>query len=143
PAQTGWVGVSATGRLPEAGGSVAVLPGTSGLDRLQLSGWLREQSLRVVPARTPQQFADAVASGRADAGITERFVAATLSLGTGLTLFLLPEDRFAHYTMALGLWKGDQTLKRAVETALAALDASGELAALTGRYGLDDAINPY
>ncbi len=53
PAETGWVGISATGRLPEANGSVAVLPGTSGLDRLQLSGWLREQALRVVPTRTP------------------------------------------------------------------------------------------
>ena len=143
PAETGWVGISATGRLPDANGNVAVLPGTSGLDRLQLSGWLREKALRVVPTRTPQQFADALASGRADAGITERFVAATLNLGTDRALFWLPEDRFAHYRMALGLWKGDQTLKRAIETAIAALNSSDEIAALAARYGLDDAVTPY
>lgn len=142
-AETGWVGISATGQLPEAGGSVAVLPGTSGLDRPQLSGWLREQALRVVPTRTPQQFADALAGGRAEAGITERFVAATLNLPADSALFWLPEDRFAHYRMALGLWKGDQTLKRAIEAAIAALDSSGAIAALVERYGLDDAVSSY
>lgn len=142
PAETGWVGISITGRLPEAG-SVAVLPGTSGLDRLQLSGWLREQSLRVVPTRDPQQFADALASGRAAAGITERFIAATLTLPADRALFWLPGERFPRYRMALGLWKGDQTLKGAIVTALGVLDASGATAALALRYGLDDAVGSY
>jgi len=64
PIETGWVALSNTGQLPAAGGSVVVLPGTSGLDRLQLSGWLRRQSLQVIPARSPQQFVDVLASGR-------------------------------------------------------------------------------
>lgn len=136
PAETGWVGVSRSGQLPAAGGTVAVLPGTSGLDRLQLSSWLREQSLRGVPARTPQQFADVLAGGQAEAGITERFVASTLNLGADQKLFWLPADRFPRYRMALGLWKGDQTLKRAIESALESLAASGALSALESTYGL-------
>ena len=136
PVETGWVGVSASGALPTAGGSVAVLPGTSGLNRLELSSWLREKGLVVVPTRSPQQFADALASGRAEAGITERFVAAAMSLPASLQLFWLPDERFAPQRMALGLWKGDQTLKRAVDNALGEIDSSGQMDEILGRYRL-------
>jgi len=136
PAETGWVGISRSGSLPEAGGSVVVLPGTSGLDRLQLSSWLRQRGLRTVPARNAQQFAEALATGRADAGITERFVATSLSLGSQLTMFWLPEADFPHYRMALGLWKGDQTLRRAIVSGLQSLADSGGVEALETRYQL-------
>lgn len=137
PIETGWVGVSKSGQLPAAGGSVVVLPGTSGLDRLQLSGWLRQQALQVIPARSPQQFAEALASGRAEAGITERFLTATLALAPGEQVFWLAEAQFPRFRMALGLWKGDQTLKRAVAAALEAITASGEMAALEARYRIE------
>lgn len=136
-AETGWVGISRTGQLPRAGGRVAVLPGTSGLDRLDLSRWLREQSLQAVLARNPQQFAEALSSGRVDAGITERFVAATLNLPTDYTLLWLPEDRFPRYRMALGLWKGDQTLKRAIVSAMGSLVTSSVISTISTNYGLD------
>lgn len=135
PIETGWVGVSKTGRLPGAGGTVTVLPGTSGLDRLALSSWLRQQALKVIPARSPQQFIEVLASG-ADAGITERFLAAAMSPPAGARTFWLGEP-FPRVRMALGLWKGDQTLKRAVVAALQAIDASGEVAALESRYRLE------
>ena len=137
PIETGWVGVSRSGQLPAAGGSVVVLPGTSGLDRLQLSGWLRQQALQVIPARSPQQFAEVLASGRAEAGITERFLTATLALPPGEQAFWLADAQFPRFRMAFGLWKGDQTLKRAVAAALEAIAASGETAALEARYRIE------
>ena len=137
PIETGWVGVSTSGRLPAAGGAVVVLPGTSGLDRLQLSGWLRQQSLQVILARSPQQFVDALASGRAEAGITERFLTAAMALPAGQRAFWLGDTQFPRFRMAFGLWKGDQTLKRAVAAALQAVEASGALAALQARYHIE------
>jgi len=133
-AETGWVGISPTWQLPAAGGTVAVLPGTSGLDRLALSGWLREQQLAVVPMRNAQQFTEALQSGRAQAGITESFVAGTLNLGPDQRIFWLPDDRFPHYRMALGMWKGDQTLKTAIASALGELERSGAIDGIESRY---------
>jgi ABC-type amino acid transport substrate-binding protein len=137
PIETGWVALSNSGQLPAAGGSVVVLPGTSGLDRLQLSGWLRRQSLQVIPARSPQQFVEVLASGRAAAGITERFLTAGMALPPGSRTFWLPDAQFPRFRMALGLWKGDQTLKRAVLSALQATEAAGELEALESRYHVE------
>ncbi|CAN7651569.1 transporter substrate-binding domain-containing protein [Devosia sp. LjRoot16] len=137
PIETGWVGVSKSGQLPAAGGSVVVLPGTSGLDRLKLSGWLRQQSLQVIPARSPQQFAETLASGRAAAGITERFLTAGMALPEGVRAFWLAEAQFPRFRMAFGLWKGDQTLKRAVAAALQRLEAAGDMAALEARYHIE------
>lgn len=137
PIETGWVGVSSSGQLPATGGSVVVLPGTSGLDRLALSGWLRQQALSVIPARSPQQFVETLASGRTAAGITERFLTAGMALPAGTTRFWLPEAQFPRFRMAFGLWKGDLTLKRAVVSALEAIAASGEMAALEARYHVE------
>lgn len=137
PIETGWVGLSGTGQLPAAGGGVVVLPGTSGLDRLQLSGWLRQQALQMIPARSPQQFVETLASGRAQAGITERFLTAAMALPDGIRPFWLEDARFPRFHMAFGLWKGDQTLKRAVAEALAAIAASGDMAALEASYHIE------
>lgn len=140
-AETGWVGISREGTLPAAGASVAVLPGTTGLDRLALSSWLRKEGLVVVPARNVGQLRQILQDGTVTAGLTERFAAGELGLaGEGFELFWLPEQNFPHYRMALGLWKGDQTLRRGIVAALDALRQAGELARLAERYGLDDAI---
>ncbi|WP_055045582.1 substrate-binding periplasmic protein [Devosia sp. A16] len=136
PIESGWVGVSTTERLPAAGGAVTVLPGTSGLDRLALSGWLRQRGLRVIPARSPQHFVELLASGGAEAGITERFLTSTMALPAGARAFWL-DPRFPPVRMALGLWKGDQTLKRAVAEALEAIGDTGELEALETRYHVE------
>lgn len=135
PVETGWVGVGKGAELPAPGAAVAVLAGTSGLDRLQLSGWLRRNGWRIVQTRTPPQFVEALASGAASIGITERSAIAALALPADSKPFPLPAAEFPQYRMAFGLWKGDQTLKRAITAALAALTRSGQLAALEDRYG--------
>ncbi|MET3924522.1 transporter substrate-binding domain-containing protein [Devosia sp. 2618] len=140
-AETGWVGISPTGAMPPSGSVVGVLPGTSGLDRLALSSWLRQQGLRAQLMTSADELGRALAAGTIAAGITERFVASSLSIDTNLNpIFWLDESVFPHYRMALGLWKGDQTLKRAVANALTTLANSGVTEALRHRYGLDGNI---
>jgi len=141
-AETGWVGISADGQLPASGASVAVLPGTAGLDRLALSGWLRKQGLRAQLVPSADAFERALQNGAVPAGITERFVAANLDLNqTGLRTFWLDDPVFPRYRMALGLWKGDQTLKRAVLQALDSLRGAGTLDTLAESYGLNAQIS--
>lgn len=135
PIETGWAGVGKTAKLPAAGASVVVLAGSSGLDRLQLSGWLRRNGWRTLPARSAPQFVGALESGAASFGVTERSGLAALALNAELQVFALPAAEFPQYRMAFGLWKGDQTLKRAVDDAIGKLQRSGELAALADRYG--------
>lgn len=136
--ETGWVGISRTGELPPAGSTVLVLPGTSGLNRVTLSTWLRSQGLRGQLAQGAAELLQALDGGLASAAITERFVAGALDPEVhGYQVFWLPQDAFSRMSMALALWKGDQTLRRAVGTALQDLQANGALEKLRRRYDLE------
>lgn len=137
-ARTGWIGFSATGAMPPAGSVVAVLPGTSGLDRVALSSFLRGQQLRAQLVRSPAELEQALASGSAVAAITERFLATGMNIdATAFRAFWLEGEGFVSFPMALGVWKGDQTLKRAVDQAVETLEKSGEMERLRDRYGVD------
>jgi len=140
PAETGWVAISGNGEMPAPGATIAVLPGTAGLDRVKLSGWLRANGWRARGTSTPVQFRQALEAPGIAAGIAERFVIDSLHLDEeNFRSFWLPEQDFPRYRMAIGLWKGDQTLKRAVSNAIDTLSKSGAIATLQQRYDLLDA----
>lgn len=139
--ETGWVAVSADGRLPEKGATIAVMPGSSGLDRLALSGWLRTDGYVAKPVYNLQSLAETLATGQASAAILERFVADQLhDIFPDSVLFWPPTDKLMHYQMAFGLWKGDDTLRRAVAAQIDRLATSGALDALQQKYGLGSAL---
>lgn len=139
--ETGWVAISRDGVMPPSGSSVAVFAQSSGLGRVTLSSWLRAKGLRAVRAASAQAAMDAVANGSAAIGISERFALARLDPeAVGLRRDWLTDDGFAHNKMALGLWKGEQTLWRAVVGAVDALREGGELQQLRVRYGLDGSL---
>ncbi|KKB80609.1 hypothetical protein VW29_16490 [Devosia limi DSM 17137] len=145
--ETGWVVVSRGGTLPAAGATVAVLPATSGFARVALSSWLRGRGWQVQRAANPAALLESVADDQASIGITERFLISTGDAAErGLSVAWLTEEGFARNQMALGLWKGDQTLWRAVNGVVDAMKADGSLEALRHRYGLsgglDDAPEP-
>ncbi len=54
--------------------------------------------------------------GKIDGAIMERYAAASIDTSRGYSAFWLPRQDFERYRMALGLWKGDQTLYRAVHS---------------------------
>ena len=137
-ARTGWIGLSASGAMPAAGSVIAVLPGTSGLDRVTLSTWLRQQKVRAKPVRSAAELSQALLSGEAAGAITERFLASSIDLDPqAFVPFWVEGAGFTSFPMAIGLWKGDQTLKRAVDEAVIKLEDSGVLEQLRLNYGVD------
>jgi ABC-type amino acid transport substrate-binding protein len=134
---TGWVLVAPAPVEVGPGRRFAVLPGSGRLDRIALSGYLRGAGAAASLVRDPATLAAAVAGGRADAGIAERFAAGQVLAGhPDWTLAWLAPDRLPAYPLALGLWKGDTTLKRAIERELALMERDGSLAALRTRYAV-------
>lgn len=134
-AETGWALVF--GSMPESleGTAVAVYTGASGLDRIALSRFLRNEGARAVSIRSTEELVSGLASGRFEAGVTEALLARQLAGEHGWTVQWLPmhDERVA---MAFGLWRGDTTLKRAIVRAMKDIERSGELAAILARYEL-------
>ena len=128
-AQTGWAFVlpGPIGQL--AGRRVGVLVGISGLDRLALSRYLREQKVEV----TILADAGELVSGPARPHI--RFRGDGISCWPrrspsreGWKVEWAPAP-LGRYPLVLGLWKGDLTLKRAIVSGLDRLERNGNVAA--------------
>lgn len=133
-AETGWATLSpAPLEGGVAGRTVGVLTILSGLDRIGLSGYLRAEgaSARILP--DAGALVAAIAGGEVSAGITEALLAGSLARPHGWTVALLPPE-VARYRLVFGLWKGDLTLKRAIDRAFAELEAEGEIDAILDAY---------
>ena len=132
-AQTGWVAIEPGPTADLAGRAVGVLPGSAGIDRLALSRTLRAAGVAATIVHSPDELAAGLADGRFAAGVTEALIASGIAAGHDWTIRPLP-GLAAVYPVVFGLWKGDLTLKRAVDGALADLEADGTAAAITARY---------
>lgn len=132
-ATTGWASLSPepVDRLDER--EIGVLTMISGLDRIGLSSYLRANgiSARIFPRA--DAFVAAIKSGEVTAGVTEALLAASVARDQGWTVRLMPSE-LARYRLVFGLWKGDLTLKRAIEEAFAELAAEGEIDAILDEY---------
>jgi hypothetical protein len=75
-------------------------------------------------------------AGDYDAAITEALLASTTFSNTNLAITVLgpPLERIP---LGMGFWKGDLTLKRAVQSTIANIRADGTLTRLADRYDLD------
>lgn len=162
--QLGWMLLSPEGQRPKKGDQIFVIPGNTGLNRLELSGWLRNQGLSAHPISMlagEKEIVRQVMSGLGDKSfkglVAENFTACSLlkamdkeSDVKSSWLFTRGEAETASdsannmggqtYSMALSLWKGDVTLKRAVEKAMKKLDKSGATTNLRKFYMGDSII---
>jgi ABC-type amino acid transport substrate-binding protein len=132
-AQTGWAFV-----LPEPLGDVAghragVLVGISGLDRLALSRFLREQKVEVTIVSNAGELVQGLRDGKFDFGVTEFLLAGQIASREGWKVDWAPPP-LGRYPLVLGLWKGDLTLKRAIDSSLEKLERDGTVAAILSRY---------
>lgn len=133
--ETGWALVlpdAASGpTLGEA--TVGFLPGSTGLDRIALSSYFRSAgaTVRLLPDQAAATAA--LKDGSIDMIATEALLARRLAGINDWTASYLPLDR---YPIAFGLWKGDLTLKRALERELARLRDDGALDRIRGSYDL-------
>lgn len=138
--ETGWVAVSKEPATPQEGQVWAVWPGSSGLDRIALSSWLRERGIRPVLLQSPDQIVDLIESGQIYGAIVERLIAAPLVSGQAYAMTWLAPETFTPVQLSQGLWKGDQTLYRAARQAMEKIRASDWYGEAKVRYGLDAPI---
>ncbi|MGU3576070.1 substrate-binding periplasmic protein [Brucellaceae bacterium C25G] len=160
----GWMLLSPEGYFPQKEDQFFVIPGNTGLNRLELSSWLRNQGLIARPVsmrngekQVAQQVFTEIANGNVKGLVAENFTACSLlqSQGKGTNVkaswvFSDNDENTAAeqgeniagqtYSMALGLWKGDVTLKRAVEKAMKDLDKDGQITKLREFYMGDSVI---
>ena len=82
---------------------------------------------------TPEELTSGLADHRFDAGVTEALLAGRLAADRGWSVAWATAD-LPRYGLVFGLWKGDLTLKRAIDDAMADLAANGTTAAILRRY---------
>lgn len=132
-ARTGWAMISPK-PLTELGGlNIGVLTLVSGLDRIGLASFLRKADVQPQLVRRPEELVAGIAERRFNAGITEAMLATRLAADNGWAAAWMPPE-LGRYNLVFGLWKGDVTLKRAIDQAFADLAADGTIAAILARY---------
>jgi polar amino acid transport system substrate-binding protein/cystine transport system substrate-binding protein/membrane-bound lytic murein transglycosylase F len=113
--------------------NIGVLTLVSGLDRIGLSSNLRKAGARAQIVTRPEDLVASIAEHRFDAGITEALLATRLAADNHWSATWMPPE-LARYNLVFGLWKGDITLKRAIDQAFSDLAADGTIAAILARY---------
>ena len=137
---TGWALIADEGvTIDTLTGPVGFFAGLTGLDRIALGQFLRQRDLAATIEVDAGSLRAGLEAGEYQGAITEGLLAAQTFGQTGFTVSILgaPLDRFA---LGMGFWKGDLTLKRAVEGALARIGADGTLVAIAERYGLESDV---
>jgi ABC-type amino acid transport substrate-binding protein len=131
--ETGWA-LLAT-EIPAGLGDkkVGFYAGLAGLDRIALSRFLQSQKARVEIVPSAEALADALRTGRLDAGVTEALTARQIAGTIEAQVAWLPES-LGRYPVALGLWKGDLTLKRRLAEIIEDLESQGLPGELARRY---------
>jgi ABC-type amino acid transport substrate-binding protein len=133
-AQTGWAFVLPKSTFGElAGRRAGVLVGISGLDRLALSRFLREQRVEVTIVSDAAELAQGLREAKFDFGVTEFLLAGRIAAHEGWKVEWAPAP-LVRYPLVLGLWKGDLTLKRSIISGLDKLERNGDVAAIMSRY---------
>jgi ABC-type amino acid transport substrate-binding protein len=138
-AQTGWALMGRKLPADIQGRRVGVLTGISGLDRLALSSYLRARNAELIVTPDVAEFVAGLRDGRFEVGITEWLLAGQLAARNGWSVAWMPAE-LPRYPVALGLWKGDLTLKRAIADGLEKLRRDGEVARIMARYVGDGRI---
>ncbi len=136
-AETGWALLAPKLPADISGLRVGVLTGVSGLDRLALSRHLRARNAQVTIVPSAADLVQGLRAGRFDVGVTESLLAGALAAREGWSVAWADswaDAALPRYPVAFGLWKGDLTLKRAIEHGMSDLRRSGEMARIIGRY---------
>ena len=132
-AKTGWAIISPKPVSGLKGLNIGILTLVSGLDRIGLATYLQGSGARYQVVRTPEELTTGIAQHRFDAGITEALLAGRLATDNKWVAAWMPPE-IARYNLVFGLWKGDLTLKRAIDQAFAELTADGTVARIVAGY---------
>jgi ABC-type amino acid transport substrate-binding protein len=132
-AQTGWA-ILAMQPIPDLHGrKIGVFTPPSGLDRIVLASHLRAAEAQAMIVPSAAALITGLRERRFEAGVTEKLLADQIAASENLIADWLPGD-LPRYPVAFGLWKGDLTLKRALEGGLDRLTHDGTVPAILARY---------
>jgi len=131
--ETGWAFILPTPLTDLQNRRAGVLAGVSGLDRIGLARYLREQMVELTIVPGAAELIGGLRDGRFEFGVTERLFADQLAFREGWGVEWAPPP-LPRYPVVIGLWKGDLTLKRAIVDGLEKLERDGEMAAIIARY---------
>lgn len=137
---TGWALIAPSGTTIETVESpVGFMAGLTGLDRIGLGQYIRQRGITATIVNDAATLRSRMEAGDYDTAITEALLANTIFSDSDLDITVLgaPLERIP---LGMGFWKGDLTLKRAVESTLAEIRADGTLVQLAENYGLDAGI---
>lgn len=134
--ETGWAVVFPDGERSLQGATVAFHAGTSGLDRISLSRALQASGAQVRIVSSSRDLERMLAQREVDAAVTESLLARQIAWDAGYAVAWMPG--LERSPLAFGLWKGDLTLKRALERAMAEVDRDGTMAEILGKYEVSD-----
>lgn len=137
--ETGWAALATAGTRSLRGAKVGFFAGTSGLDRIALSRFLQSQGATVTVLNSRAALVAGLTSGEFTIGVSESLTARQVAEVIGATAMWLPGS-LDRYPLAFGLWKGDLTLKRAVDAALSAMRSDGTLTRIVESYRLDEIL---
>lgn len=133
--ETGWALVLPDSVNSLEGRTVGFYAGVTGLDRIALGRFLRDQGAQVRIVNNRGDLMAGLEQGTFEAAVTESLTARQVARAGGWEVQWLPRE-LGRYPITLGLWKGDLTLQRSIERALADLRGSGELQAILDSYDL-------
>lgn len=136
--ETGWAAIVLDPTTRLAAGRVGVYVPLAGLDRLALSAYLRESGATVSIVSTSTELAGGLRAGTFDVAVTDALTAREIAaeLGSDATAMWLPAP-LERYQVVFGLWKGDLTLRRALERELSAMRRSGTIERIVRAYDLE------
>jgi len=135
---TGWAMLSPDPdqTLPQEGQVAGFYAGLTGLDRIALGQYLRQTGVRASIVANADALATGLANGDFDIAVTEALAARSeLEVNQDLHLSFLPEE-LGTFALGIGLWRGDTTLRRHVQSIIDDMAADGTLDAIADRYGL-------
>ena len=135
PIETGWAIIGPAQLATLSGQTIGVYSSSSGLDRLGLSAFLRDAGATASVVTSSAALVAGLAEGRFNAAIAEALTAQSIARERGWTVAWVP-DGPRRYQLALGFWKGDLTLKRAVTSVFEELRREGFLDTLAEKYGI-------
>lgn len=131
--ESGLIAVSLAPRALAGSRAMILLDALQGIDRVALSALLRAEDVRFSLQRDPQFMQDALRQGDTDILI---FGTTDDTASEALARQPLPAP-FGAGQVVFGLWKGDLTLKRAINRSLERLRGDGQLAQIIARYQAD------
>ena len=137
---TGWALIAPVGETIEMIESpVGFLAGLTGLDRIGLGQYLRHRDISATIVNNAAALRSGLENGDYGAAITEGLLAQQTFGDTDYDITVLG-DPLESFALGIGFWKGDMTLKRAVEATMSDMWDDGTMTEIAARYDLDGDI---